>query len=132
MWVVVVFDGGRRPFPFSCISSFRLLPPRHEVPLWTRFLVPVLVAGVFLGVTFWCGPAFRFPPLPRFWRRLFLLRLRFFMGVLERLRDFVINGRWQPPITAGSDVVVSLAPFPGLAVPLDSLLPEEVELLWVG
>ena len=30
------------------------------------------------------------------------------------------------------DVLVGLAPFPWLAVPLDSLLPEEVELLWVG
>ena len=63
--------------------SFRLLPPLHFLPRWTRFLIPVFLPGGILGLTFRDSPAFSFLFLPRFRCGLFLLRLRFFLGAVH-------------------------------------------------
>ena len=65
------------------MSSFRLLPPRHLVPLWVCFFAAVLIAGGFFEVISIVSQASRLRPLPRFRCRLFLLRGRFFLGVVQ-------------------------------------------------
>ena len=65
------------------MSSFRLLPPRHLVPLWVCFFAALLIAGGFFEVISRVSPASRLRPLPRFRFRLFLLRGRFYLGVVQ-------------------------------------------------